>query len=269
MQPKGNPKGEVSDRVTGVPPEFVDWRVDTAARTAEVFEGNPIGTPIYLTSATRSPQHNFLSFITPSATALALKVAIDASLEAEKNKKLLSLQDVFAGNEIGKAVEHSDTPKLYDIFASCMVAVTFSFQALEVFCNSTIGRRMNGTHTVKHKGLYLALNAASVERRLSTDDKLADVLPSILLVKSPKGTSVWQKFRDLKDARDDAVHLKSEDAYSNANNFDRESLFFHFLNNDVTKYPRIAIEVVQYYFPQNRPSWLEEAAKFANVFATD
>src|SRR5947207_604461 len=104
---------------------FADWRIELAARIAQPFEDRPIGTPIYLSSITKHREHKYLSFITPSATALALKLAITGAAEAESNKKTLSLTNTIAGVESGKGVAESDIPKLYDIFESCMVAVTF------------------------------------------------------------------------------------------------------------------------------------------------
>src|SRR3954470_8951289 len=244
-------------------PEFADWRIDTAARLAQEYESRPIGTPIYLTSYTKHPAYNYLTFFTPSATALALKVATEGALEAENSKKTLALTNTLFGTVMGKAVQESDIRKLYDIFESCMIAVTFSFQALEVFCNGIIGRRVSKPLPIKRKNLYVALNPANLERQLSTDEKLAEVLPEVLSVKNPKGTKIWELFKELKDARDSSVHLKSVDAYSNANNLDHESLFFHFLNNSVTKYPKNAVAILEYYFPQNPPVWLQEASKRA------
>jgi hypothetical protein len=120
---------------------------------------------------------------TPSATALALRLAISAATEAESSKKTLILTNRIAGAEPGKRIVESDIPKLYDIFESCMVATTCSFQALEVFCNSVIGRRMTGIFTSKRKNLYVALNSSTVERQLSTDEQLAGVLPELVSVK--------------------------------------------------------------------------------------
>jgi hypothetical protein len=186
-----------------------DPRIDRVTTLAKPFGEQPIGTPVYLTTICDSRAHGYLSFPTPSPAALALNVAIAAAIEAENGKAIARFdQRVQFGTRKGNGVHRDDVGALFNAFEQCMIALTFSFQALEVFCNAIIGREMKGTHTIKRKNVYEALSPSRVERELSTEYKLKEVLPTVLSVKSPKGTRVWSRFTKLKNARDGSVHCK-------------------------------------------------------------
>lgn len=143
-----------------------------------------------------------------------------------------------------------------------MMAVTFSFQALEAFCNHTITNDLEGTFTLTRKNEGRAFTAIELEREVSTEEKLSSVLPEILGVKSPKGGKVWQDFVTLKRARDSTTHLKSSDQYPDRN-VDRETLFYQFLNNDPTDFPKAAIRMIVYFAETKRlPRWLLKPVEF-------
>ena len=142
-----------------------------------------------------------------------------------------------------------------------MIAVTMAFQTLELFANTIIGRRARGNVTAKVKKQALVLTSEDAERSLSTEEKFAQVLPQLMKVRNPVGTGVWQRFRQLKDWRDDTVHWKSAKMYSNYQRLERRTLFFLFLSTDARNYPKTAIEVLDHFHPAKRPRWLEEASK--------
>jgi hypothetical protein len=103
-----------------------------------------------------------------------------------------------------------------------------------------------------------SLSPHEAERDLSTEEKFGQLLPAILTVKAPAGTRVWQSFKDLKNARDSTVHLKSNDMFT-SDKVDRESLFFFFLNRDAREFPQAAIKIINHYFPSGMPRWLKYA----------
>lgn len=72
-----------------------DWRIDSAAQLAEDYDNAPAGTPIWLMSVAKHKRHNYLSFVTPSAAALCLSIAMDSAACAEAIRPKLSLNPML------------------------------------------------------------------------------------------------------------------------------------------------------------------------------
>jgi len=138
-----------------------------------------------------------------------------------------------------------------------MSAVTFSFQSLESFANWVIGRRIKGSFPVQRRDQIVELAPHELERNLSTEEKLAQVLPKVFGLPTPKGKKVWQGFKKLKHMRDSTIHLKSFDVA--ARQLDERSLFFEFLNSRTTDFPKLALEVIEYFYAkEDKPRWAKE-----------
>jgi hypothetical protein len=242
-----------------------DWRIDSVTKLAQSFGSAPIGSPIRLMSTAKHKKYNFLSFITPSAPALCLNVAIGAAALGEAIRpRLLLTPMVTHDGKRGSQVTDESIGDLYYFFEQSMISVTMSFQAIEIFANAIIGRRATRNIAVRRKGgVEKNLTPTEAERELSTEEKLGQVLPTLLGVSSPKGTRAWHSFKTLKEARDATVHLKSRDIYTR-NAVDCESLFFYFLHNDARKFPGAAIKIISYFFPKDLPRWLWHAKEIAH-----
>jgi hypothetical protein len=241
---------------------FGDWRI--AAVTTLVndlpaaFPGGPAhkaGTPVYLSSLTRDRKHNAIGFITPSPTALALNAAFRSALQAKKLRNTLALTDTVTPLGNGKQVANENLPHLYDFFEHSMIAVTCSFQSLEMFCNEIIAQKSQSSFGLTRGKDILTLSGVDLERKASTDEKVADILPAFLGLKSPKGTQLWERFQGLKTARDSTIHCKSNDLRTVITE-DRESLFFQFFRREPTDFPAIAFEVIEYFHQDGKlPRW--------------
>jgi len=71
----------------------------------------------------------------------------------------------------------------------------------------------------------------------------------------------------LKRARDATIHLKSTDQYPNqyakSQVIDHDTLFYQFLNNDPTEFPKFAINMIKYFAGvKGQPRWLLEPLEF-------
>lgn len=243
-----------------------DWRIEAVSTLAQSHGDLPAGTPLRLMSTAKHRTHKYLSFITPSASALCLNVALNAAASAEAIRPRLQLNPVLTYEQKrGSQVADESTSDLYYFFEQSIIAVTISFQAVEIFANAIIGRRATQNIMVKRKGGVLRnFTPSDAERELLTEEKLGQVLPQILGVPSPRGNRVWQSFKTLKKGRDATVHLKSRDIYTR-NDIDRESLFFYYLNHDARTYPIAAIKIMLHYFPMKGhvPRWLLNAEELA------
>ena len=239
-----------------------DWRIAAASRLAKelaaAFRGGPshkAGTAVYQTELVQTPTGEYLGFLTPSATAMAFSVALSASHSAKSLYATLTYDSVLTPHGRGKSISNERIGELFNFFEQCMIAVAFSFQAIEVYANHTISRNLRESIEVKRGKKRILLTPPELERQLSTDEKLASVLPRLLNVPTPKGKQVWEKYKVLKDTRDATIHLKSYDLKSN-NESDNEHLFFQFLNIDPLQYPKAAEAMVKYFERQNVARWL-------------
>lgn len=242
--------------------KFGDWRIAFVTTLAQdvpaAYPGGPshrAGTPVYQSSVTKHPEHNTLGFITPSPVALALNLAFKGAQKAKKLQSALALENVATPQGSGKSVAKPNLPLLYDFFEMCMSTVVFSFQAVEVYSNHTISSYAKGPITVKRKDRWHEMTAEEVERQVSTVEKVSDILPKLLSVPTPKGKKPWEGFKKLKVARDSTIHLKSNDM-STKGFEDNDSLFFQFLNNDPTLFPKAAFEIIDYFLvKEGEPRW--------------
>jgi len=135
-----------------------DWRIQAATTLAKdvppAYAGGPshkAGTPVHLTTSTRDPKNRPVGFVTPSATALALSIAMKSGEEAKELFTELKFDDVLTPHGKGKNINYKDVEPLYDYFEYCMIAVTFSFQALETFSNHTIANELKGTFSLQRR----------------------------------------------------------------------------------------------------------------------
>jgi hypothetical protein len=247
---------------------FGDWRIAVVTTLVNdlpaAFHGGPAhkaGTPVYLSSLTRDRQHNAIGFITPSSTALALNAALRSALRAKNLRNTLALTDTLTPLGSGKQVANENLPHLYDFFEHCMIAVTCSFQSIEMFCNEIIAQNPQSSFRLVRGKEVLTLSGEELERRASTEEKVADLLPLFLGLKCPKGTKLWERFQDLKTARDSTIHCKSKEMRTDIT-VDRESLFFQFFRREPTEFPAIAFEVIEYFHKEAKlPRWAITAKK--------
>lgn len=245
--------------------ELGDWRIQAATRLAKdlppAYSGGPshkAGAPVYLTTVTRDSTGENIGFITPSPIALALNIAASAGKRAMNLRRTLAFKNVATPDGLGKSVAHENIPHLFNYFEQCMITTTFSFQALETFCNDIIASKLSGTYRLRRRNKSIEVSSDELQRIASTEEKLAIVLPDILELKSPKGRKVWQNFQELKEVRDATIHLKSYDAYNK--DIDKESLFYQFFRLEVDKFPKFAFELIEYFIiPQQSPRWFELA----------
>lgn len=241
---------------------LADWRVEVFGKVAHDvparYPGGPAhkaGSFIYFSpTLVRHPTYNAIGFITPSPMAMALNIASSAASAALTLRTLIEFKNSVSPLGTVKTVTEETIPHLFDYFERCMVAVTFSFQALEAFSNQAIQASVKGTYQVQRKSGPKDLSADELEREVATEEKLSTILPNLFSVKSPKGTKVWERFIKLKRVRDSTIHLKKWDAQST---LDMESLYFQFLNHNAREFPKAALSMIEHFRPtKGGPLWM-------------
>jgi hypothetical protein len=244
--------------------QVVDWRVWKAATIAH--DGPPItpgGSPVkagdvlYVITSTIDSAAGQVDFITPSPVALALNVAVQAALSAAGLRRQVSYDEIAGGRQ-AKWVEIPHLTSLFDYFQQAMVAAVFSFQSLEAFANLVIADGVKQTLKVKRRAGEVELGADEIQRQVSTEEKLAVVLPQITGVKSPKGTKIWQNFVVLNGVRNTTIHLKGKDQYVRGVT-DKQTLYYQFLNHDPREFPRHSIALINYFSGEQPNVWATAA----------
>jgi hypothetical protein len=240
-----------------------DWRIAAIATLAKdipaAYPGGPshkAGAQIYQVESIINSDGENIGFITPSATAMALNQAIKASAQAKDLFDKLTFDNVATPKGPGKSISKDKISALYDFFEQCMVSATFSFQSIETFCNHTISRELKTNFRLKRRRKWYNFTPKELERKISTEEKLATVLPKIKSVSSPKGKKVWQEFKVLKETRDATIHLKSTDLET-SENVKNDALFFQFLNHKSEEFPKAAVEMIRYFMKGKEPRWLQ------------
>ena len=89
------------------------------------------------------------------------------------------------------------------------------------------------------------LTPQKVEQRCSTTEKLATVLPYVLSVDSFKGSACWQRFVNLRRARDGVTHMKHAKMYSLGDDPENSVYFDLLLENPV--HVRSAFDVIWHF----------------------
>ncbi|WP_372810185.1 hypothetical protein [Pseudoalteromonas nigrifaciens] len=240
---------------------FGDWRIAAVTTiTADVpaaYPGGPshkAGTPLYQSSLVQTEDKQNIGFTLPSSTAMALNIAINAAKNAKEYKDKIEYGNVATPEGAGLAVKHESDEDLFNYFEQCMIAVTFSYQAIEVFCNHTIARELKEAVEVKRRKKRVTLSPTELERQLSTEEKVSLILPKIKGLPTPKGKRPWEAFKNLKVARDSTIHMKNIDQQV----LDTESLYFQFLSKDCEIFPKAAIAMIHYFLKDKEPRWLKK-----------
>ena len=125
--------------------------------------------------------------------------------------KVKSIDPLFLFDEHPQGIWPDNQTALFDFLEELISHVVFSFTALEAFANEAIPDNFSYTFVVGRTGEERTYGKDEIERRINLDEKLDIVLPQIYKLASPKGGSLWEKYKTIKKARDRIIHLKSVD----------------------------------------------------------
>ena len=196
--------------------------------------------------------------------ALSLDIAMKAAslAAAAFNTIEFHVRELEAGPERAVKLESHDA--LLDYLEQCMVAQTFSAQAIETFANEVIGDVLAGGKffQVNTRSGRKRFTGAAIQRNCSTEEKVADVLPRLLPVAPiTKAGRLWNDFKSLLNLRDDIIHLKSESQRHDRQHgvaLDNSTLWHRLLNLDIHEQPKTAALVLHHFGQavEPEPMWI-------------
>jgi hypothetical protein len=204
------------------------------------------------------------TFITPSAAALALSIAANSVNQAARVKKALRFTD-SPGPDPGVLYQLVTPPELvFDYFEHCFVGLVFSIQALEAYCNYKIAYNLKQDYTVHRKGKRVDLSSVETQNQISIDDKLGDVLPKLLHVPTPKGSSIWSNYITIKRLRNAMIHIKSPHQWASSQEAFQDSPYAWCFSQHPSSIVSPALEMIRYFAVEHELTWLEGAMKVMN-----
>lgn len=173
-----------------------DWRLHAVG---------PVGTGLGMLATSEKHEKKIVNFALPSAPALFLGLARDAHVRRQQ----LKYSNLFDRNEQGIWPENHTN--LFNYFQDFALEVIFSHTALESFANEVLP--VDAMYSFKRSKTNTTFEFVreEIERQVSLDEKLSQVLPKLFGLKSPKGLKPWEEYKNLKHFRDRLVHLKSTD----------------------------------------------------------
>lgn len=246
----------------------LDWRIQAAVTTATevpaAYQGgpsHPVGSTLVMSSQVTPAEGAPILFPTPSAAALALSIAARAARSATELRNVLQFSPVIGPGGTVQNLNRNLTSRLFDYFEQCFVAVLFSVQALEAYCNYKIAYELKGDLAIQREGKDVILSPLKVERELSIDEKLGEALPKLLSVHTPKGHAVWEKYIHLRRLRDATVHIKSHHQWTSSSGDFEDSPYAWFLKNSALTIPLPTIAMLRHFALEHEHEWLNGAQK--------
>jgi hypothetical protein len=228
------------------------------------------GSPVLTLIAGKSSKGQEVSFPAPSVSAMLLRTARKSSIAASDIQGRLEWEYVDYFGKSPRAIRMSSHSILLDFFEHALTAITSSFQAIEAFANLEIDYLVSESFdmSVKKKGtkgyVLESRSKDQLERFVSTDDKLSEVLPKLIKIDrlSNSNHKLWNRYKSLKKIRDDVIHCKSESQYPRRSNplelLRVKSLFTGLVDTDITEFPKIAVETILYFDDRDRQwPWLD------------
>ena len=260
--------------------QSIDWRTRVATTLTKDVPPTSSGAPAHKAGSivrqvtvTKGNDGQYFDFVTPSASAMSLAIALENAERATVCRERIAFSDVVTPFGPGKSVTDESISELYEYFQSYFAAVVFSFLALEVFANEVISQHPKKTVKTDRgscgKKREVELRAEQLESKSSTEEKLAVVLPTILGTATPRGRAPWEAFKELQRARNEVMHLKAKDSnprVERPEQLEHGTLLARAFDEDVWKLPKAAVEMIGYFaVPTLEPKWLEHAASIVDA----
>ncbi len=222
-----------------------------AAEDGRLYAVDKFGTGLASRATTERINSVIVSFSLPSAPGLFLNLAHKA-FTAYRDVGVPALFDPHP-----QGIWPDDHKPLLDFCEQYSAHVVFAFTALESFANEVIAHAVteNGySYTTTRStrqgkpGEKVTYRGEKIERNVSLNEKLVQVLPDALTVDSPKGLHIWRDYKNLKGWRDRIIHLKMVDRQ--ARGPEVESIWGDMLRNAKKPFCDNAHKIMGHYGPK-------------------
>ena len=225
-----------------------DWRCHTVVRVAATTTVPGLGTlpegAIGKAVGMVDYQASQIAFSIPNATALFL------NLSKRHYDDAVAVSQDFPASPSAKPL---DDKAAFAYVENILASVVFSYTALEAFANEEIPD--DYIHTVERSKCKEVYDKVQIERNLTLQVKLGDILPVVCGVPSPKGAMAWQNFITLETLRHGIIHMKKADREHNG--YSSQSVWSKLIQQPVPYAVSTAIGIFDYFYGQRdlKPHW--------------
>jgi len=241
-----------------------DWRLHAITTLAHDFRSpwtgvlHKAGAAVEVVGVAKY-KGQLLQIPVPNPCALYLSLANHAAEQA------ITLVNDLDGKYAGvveknmRTVGSQTESALFDAFENLIACLVFAYSALEAFANESLPNDFRFEKERADKRSTEVFTKDQIERYISLDTKLHEILPIIFSAKSPKGTKLWDDYIWLKDLRDRFIHLKSSDWKESGPENAEDYVWTHLLKDNVMRVPAIALFMIEHYLSPKKPRWLVKA----------
>lgn len=227
-----------------------DWRLQAVATLTSNGKG-PLGHKfkkghaVVLVHPVKI-DNKMTSITTPHPTAIFLNLS---NSSYNQSIKLFNFKKL-----INKDLEE----KIYlDSLEHYIASIIFAFTSIEVFSNYSIPDTFEFKKIRDDNKCIEVFNKDRIEKYISLDLKISEILPIIYDVSSFKGTSLWEQYLDLKKIRDKLIHLKTIDTKNTPDN-PFNHLWNDLINNgELLNYSKKAKRIIKYFLKNKKHRWFE------------
>lgn len=169
----------------------------------------PTGVRLTVVGIVQLTKKKQLTIPIPNATALML----DSSAKAYKLAQHIR-EKSGVDKTLNKQVSFLSDGEAIDYLGYMIESILLAFTAIEAFSNELIPDDYVHNGLDKDGSAFSLAEKNQIERKVSLDEKLSVILPTVLNCASPKGSKCWTGYVTLKRVRDRIVHMKTEDRRS-------------------------------------------------------
>mgnify|MGYP001441086315 CR=1 FL=1 len=137
-----------------------------------------------------------------------------------------------------------DGDLLYSCIQKAIAIPIFLFTAIEAFVNQAIPEGYT-YRTTNKKGFVIEFNKAEIERNLGTEEKLGIIMNEIH-GKKLKQDSLWNYFMELKEMRNNLIHLKTRGKHMVVA---YDSIYAELIDLDFDTFFKKTKEIMEFFIP--------------------
>ena len=196
--------------------------------------------------ATNKEKKSVLTFLAPNNVGILLSIA---------NKALQRAQTIYDKKIDPNKHKHTDileagtdsnltetTIMVYEYIESIQTSIVFGYTAIEAFINLSIDDEYKYMNK-NSKGITEVYDKKAIERWLSLQVKISEVLSEIYECKSIKQDKIWNKFLQFEERRNQIIHQKSIDV---------NSFYKEYFEHEIFELCGVPQKVMQFFFEKGK-----------------
>lgn len=192
-------------------------------------------------------KNNILGYVAPNNVGILLSIASKALLNAQTiyeeriDPSKYNHTDILIGNTENELSEK--TLIVYEFIEAIQTSIVFGYTAIEAFTNLSIPEEYEYKNVINSKGITELYDKKAIERWLSLEIKISNILVNIYECKSIKEDKLWSKFKKFEECRNEIIHQKSIDV---------NSFYEKYFNKEIFDLCIIPEKIIKFFFEKGK-----------------